>query len=171
MVPVTRNGSKGSTRSGAFLCLKTDAQPASEIQHIIKNQRMYKSPKKEGYINSSVQQMPSTIRKSVNLSSPNFPHAKLHITTLQHIGVNMYEHYTLSCPTHLFCLSNHFRLNNIYNADCLLSIRSRNSNNDSINKINKHIQDTDSSKATSLLLLQIQQTKKYYGLFNPSLFV
>jgi hypothetical protein len=104
--------------------------------------------------------MPSTTYKSLNLSSPNFLHAKLHITPLQHIGVNMYDHYTVSCPTHLFCLSNHLRLDNIYNADCQLSIRSHNSNNDNTNKINKHIQDTDSSQATStLLLLKIQQTK------------
>lgn len=133
---------------------------------------MDKSPKKEGYINSSVQQMPSAIYKSVNLSSLNFPHAKLHIITLQHIGVNMYDHYTVSCPTYLFCLSNHFRLDNIYNADCQLSIRSHNSNNDSTNKINKHVKDTDSSQGTSMLLLpKIQQTKKYYRLFNPSLFI
>lgn len=104
--------------------------------------------------------MPSAIYKSVNLPSLNFPHAKLHITTLQHTVVNMYDHYTVSCPTHLFCLSIHMRLDNIYNADYQLSIRSHNSNNDNTNKINKHIQDTDSSQATSkLLLLKIQQTK------------
>jgi hypothetical protein len=100
--------------------------------------------------------MPSAIYKSINLSSPNFLHSKLHITILQHIGVNMYDHYTLNCPTHLFCLSNHLRLDNIYNADCQLSIRSHNSNNDSTNKINKHIKVTATS---TLLLLKIQQTK------------
>jgi len=72
----------------------------------------------------------------------------------------MYDHYTVRCPTHLFCLGNHFSLDNIYNADCQLSIRSHNSTNDRRNKRNKHIQDTDSSQATStLLLLKMQQTK------------
>ena len=77
---------------------------------------------------------------------------------------NMLEQtWSLHCKlshTHLFRLSKHLSLDNIYNADCQLSIRSHNSNSDSRNKINKHIQDTDSSQTTSTsLLLKIQQTK------------
>ena len=110
--------------------------------------------------------MPSVIHKSVNLSSLNFPHAKLHITTLQHTGVNMYGHYNASCPTNLFCLSNHLKWTIFtMQTDCQLSIRSHN-NIDSTNKeTNKHRQDTDSSQATStLLLMKTQLTKNtvYY---------